>query len=107
MELPDITQLTEQQWDQLVAAIQQAKEVKRIERELEQAALKKEVSNSPAALDALIGPDTGATPGFGSIAALKAFTDQQIQGNLVLAVRKLLDNEDKIARILRDVAKTQ
>ena len=106
MELPDITQLTEQQWDQLVAAIQQAKATRRIEWELEQAALKEGVSNSPAALDALIGPDTGATPGFDSIAALKAFTDEQIASNLVLAIRELLDN-DKIARILRDVAKTQ
>ena len=104
MELPDITQLTEQQWDQLVASIQQAKETRRSEREQALWTLKKGVWSATGELDRLIGPDQPLIASVDSLTEMSLFTDQQIQNNLVKAVKSLRSITERIARTVRDMA---
>lgn len=65
---------------------------------------KAEVAIAKAKLDQLIGPGAPTAPSLGSYTEIKLFTDTQIQSNLVLAVRKLLEGAEAQARIVRDIA---
>jgi hypothetical protein len=111
MELPDVTQLTEQQWDQLVAAIQQAREAKEIERQLEHDALSGDISSSVAALDKLIGPldpprptMTRVTSGGASIREMRTFNAAELGANSGLAHAMSLAALEKLAVTVRNIA---
>lgn len=107
MELPDITQLTEQQWDQLVASIQQAKVAKALLKEQEVAALRAEIAGSVGAINALIGPENPPIPSFDSIRGLRKFTRQQMHDNAGWAIEVILEYMEKIALVIRDVAQNE
>lgn len=107
MELPDINQFTEQQWDQLVAAIQQAKVTKKIERQQEAEALKGNITDVVPALNLLIGPDKPTVPSANSLSEMKLYTATQAAALVGPALVKIILVVDKLARAVRDLAKAQ
>ena len=107
MELPDVTQLTEQQWDQLVAAIQQARVAKKIERQQTAEALKADIIGSVESIDALIGPENPLGPSFASLRELQKFTREQKHANAGWAIEVILEYMEKMALVIRDIAKNE
>ena len=107
MALPDINQWTEQEWDQLVAAIQQAKVAKALLKEQEAAALKAGIAGSVGAIDALIGPENPATPSFDSLRELQKFTRPQKHDNAGWAIEVILEYMEKMALVIRDIAENE
>jgi len=104
MELPDITQLTEQQWDQLVAGIQQAKEAKRIQQQQAQEALKTSISGVTTELRALIGPDSPITPSMGSLTEVQLYSGDQMVTHARLALPLIFEDMEKLARAVENLA---
>ena len=103
MALPNITTLTLAELEQLMQAAAQVISQKQQEQQTEKEAAQVEIALAKAKLDALIGPDNPAAPSLGSYTEIQKFTDAEIQGNLVLAVRKTLEGAELQARIMRDV----
>ena len=103
MELPDITQLTEQQWDQLVAAIQQAKVAKEIERQQEAEALLSSIGGAISSVKALIGPDNPTVPGLNSLTEIQKYTDAQMAANAGKAHRLTFIGMEILARAVEDM----
>lgn len=104
MELPDITQLTEQQWDQLVAAIQQAKVTKEIERQQEAEALKTSISGVTTELRTLIGPDSPTTPSMNSLTEVQLYSGDQMVTHARLALPLIFADMEKLARAVENLA---
>lgn len=103
MALPNITTLTLAELEQLMQAAAQVIRQKQQEQQTEKEAAQVEIALAKAKLDTLIGPDNPTVPTLNSYTEIQKFTDTQIQGNLVLAVRKVLEGAELQARIMRDV----
>lgn len=108
MDLTQLDELTEQQLAIVIAAAQQKLVDLEIARQQERESIQESIATtSVEELVALIGPENPTTSGFDSISEIELFTDQEISGNVALAVRTLLNNDRKLAKILLDVARTQ
>ena len=104
MELPDITQLTEQQCDQLVAAIQQAKVAKEIERQQEAEALVSGIGDAVQAVIDLLGPESPTAPALTSIRAVRLYTNAQMASNSGVAHSLTFQGMEILAEAVRDIA---
>lgn len=103
MPLPNINTLTLAELEQLMQTAAQVISQKHQEQQSEKDAAQVEIDLAKVKLDALIGPDDSAAPSLNSYTEIQKYTDAQIQGNLVLAVRKTLQGAELQARIMRDV----
>lgn len=63
------------------------------------------IQNAIDSLTGLIGPEEGE-PSLDSIRGVSRFSDEDIQGNAVLAIRLILQGMEQIALITRDLAET-
>jgi hypothetical protein len=104
MDLPDITQYTEAQWDQLIASLQQAKVTKEIERQQAQEALKTSISGVTTELRTLIGPDNPTTPSMGSLTEVQKYTGDQMVTHARLALPLIFEDIEKLARAVENLA---
>lgn len=105
MSLPDISNLTLAELTQLMNNINSTRAQKEAEEYTERESAKVELQTAYDALTALIGPDNPATPGLDSYTEIQKYTNADIQGNLVLAIRQILAGAELQARIMRNVVK--
>lgn len=103
MTLSDVTGLTLDELQQLLAAVNNQVAQRQQDAQAQKQTAKAEIAIAKAKLNQLIGPDAPTAPGLNSYTEIKLFTDTQIQSNLVLAVRKLLEGAEAQARIVRDI----
>ena len=104
MELPDITQLTEQQWDQLIAAIQQAKVAKEIERQQEAEALVSGIGDAVQTVTDLLGPENPTAPALTSLREVRLYTAAEMGANTGLAHTLAFQAIEILAEAVRDIA---
>lgn len=104
MPLPDINLLTESEWDQLIAAIQQAKVTKEIERQQAQAALKGSISGVTTEITQLIGPDNPITPSMNSLTEVQLYSGDQMVQHARLALPLIFEDIEKLARAVDKLA---
>ena len=105
MALPDISTLTVEELQQLMQSVNTVMTKKQQQEQTERESAKVELQTAYNALTALIGPDNPTAPGLNSYTEIQKYTDAQIQGNLVLAIRKILQGAELQARITRNVVR--
>lgn len=105
MALPDISTLTVAELQQLIQTVSSAISQKQQEEHTERESAKVELRTAHDALTALIGPDNPSAPSLDSYTEIRKYTDAQIQGNLVLAIKQILLGAEMQARIVRDIVK--
>ena len=103
MALPDISTLTVAELQQLMQTVNSVMMQKQQEEHTERESAKVELQTAYDALTALIGPDNPTTPGLNSYTEIQKYTNADIQGNLVLAIRQILAGAELQARITRNV----
>ena len=105
MALPDISTLTVEELQQLMQSVNTVMTKKQQQEQTERESAKVELQTAYNALTALIGPDNPTAPGLNSYAEIQKYTDAQIQGNLVLAIRKIIQGAELQARITRNIVR--
>lgn len=105
MALPNISTLTVVELQQLMQTVNMAMTQKQQEEQTERESAKVELQTAYDALTALIGPDNPTAPGLYSYTEIQKYTNADIQGNLVLAIRQILTGAELQARITRNVVK--
>ena len=105
MSLPDISTLTVAELQQLMNTVNSVIMQKKQQEHTERESAKVELQTAYNALTTLIGPDNPDTPGLDNYTQIQKYTDAQIQGNLVLAIRKVLQGAELQARITRNIVK--
>ena len=105
MTLPDISTLTVAELQQLMQSVNTVISQKQRQEQTERESAKVELQTAFNALTALIGPDNPAAPGLNSYTEIQKYTNADIQGNLVLAIRRILAGAELQARITRNVVK--
>lgn len=105
MALPDISTLTVEELQQLMQSVNTAMTKKQQQEQTERESAKVELQTAYNALTALIGPDNPTAPRLNSYTEIQKYTDAQIQGNLVLAIRKIIQGAELQARITRNVVR--
>ena len=105
MSLPDISGLTAAELNQLVQYANAAMMQKQREEHNERESAKEDLQTAYNALTALIGPENPTAPGLNSYTEIQKYTDAQIQGNLALAIRKILQGAELQARTTRNIVK--
>ena len=103
MALPNISTLTVEELQQLMQSVNTVMTKKQQQEQTERESAKVELQTAYNALTALIGPDNPTAPGLNSYTEIQNYTDAQIQGSLVLAIRKILQGAELQARITRNV----
>lgn len=105
MALPDISTLTVAELQQLMQAVNTVMTQKQQQEHIERESAKAELQTAHDALTALIGPDNPTAPGLNSYTEIQKYTNADIQGNLVLAIRQILAGAELQTRITRDIVK--
>ena len=105
MSLPDISGLTAAELSQLVHDANTAMMQKQREEHNERESAKEDLQTAYNALTALIGPENPTAPGLNSYTEIQKYTNADIQGNLVLAIRQILAGAELQARITRNIVK--
>lgn len=105
MALPDISTLTVAELQQLMQTVNTVMTQKQQQEQTERESAKVELQTAYDALTALIGPDNPTAPGLDSYTEIQKYTNADIQGNLVLAIRQILAGAELQARITRNVVK--
>lgn len=105
MALPDISTLTVAELQQLMQAVNTVMTQKQQQEHTERESAKVELQTAYNALTALIGPDNPTAPGLNSYTEIQKYTNADIQGNLVLAIKQILLGAEMQARIVRDIVK--
>ena len=103
MAIPDVNQWTEQEWDQIIAAIQQAKVTKEIQKQQEAEALLSNIGEAISSVQALIGPDNPTVPGLNSLTEIQRYTDAQMAANAGKAHRLTFIGMEILARAVEDI----
>ena len=103
MAIPNVNQWTEQEWDQIIAAIQQAKVAKEIERQQEAEALLSNIGGAISSVQALIGPDNPTVPGLNSLTEIQLYTNAQMAANAGQALRLTFMGMEILARAVEDM----
>ena len=103
MTLPNIDALTAEELQQLIQNANSKIAQKQQEQQTEKEAAQVEIDLAKTKLDALIGPDNPTTASLNNYTEIQLFTDSEIQDNVALAIRTVLQGAELQARIMRDV----